>query len=164
MSVYNRKNLRTALKTSIDAALVGPNKVAQLCYKYQTAEFDQFIPSTSEVANVAIYVITSAGSNRSSEDANFILPEQVIFIDIHSFVIYEKENEWSELESEDKIDDMEVGIIEWWGDNADRRSDATPAWLEAHLMDKSDVTSAFIGGIEYRHEIFHFAFVVGNPS
>ena len=164
MSVLNRKDVRTAVKDSIDAALVGPSKVAQMCYKFQTGEFDEVIPSTSDVANVAVYVVTSSGSDRSNESVNVMLPEQKIYLDIHSFVLYEKEGEWSESESEDKIDDMEVGIINWWGDNADRKPETSPPWLEAHLMGRSEITSAFIGGIEYRHEVFSFGFLVGNPS
>lgn len=164
MKITNRKDLRTAVKASIDAALVGPTKVAQICYKYQTGEFDETL-NTGEVANVSVLVLTSSGSDRQEDNTLYPAAEQLIFLNLHSFVLYEKENEWTESQSEDAIDDLEAAIVEWWSENSDRRDESTmPAWLQMSLMGRSEVSSAFIGGIEYRHEIFGFAFLVANTE
>jgi len=164
MKVTNRKAVRLAIKNSIDASLVGVGKVAQMCYAYQTAAFDGVIPGGSDVANVSIFVVTSAGSDRHEEGTPDLLPLQFIYINVHSFVLYEKEGEWTESQSEDSIDDMEAAFIEWWAANSDRREEKDPSWLLMTLVDKSDVTSAFIGGIEYRHEAFQLKLVIGNTE
>lgn len=163
MSLYNRKTLRAALKASIDAALVGPTKVAQICYQYQTASFDEET-LVGDPANVSVYVLTSSGSDRQEENSTFPAAEQVVFINMHSFVLYEKEGEWTESQSEDAIDDMELGFITWWSNNSDRRQEANPEWLQISLLGVSEVTSAFISGIEYRHEMFKMAILVANPE
>ena len=163
MKVTNRKDVRTAIKASLDAFLVGPGKPVQYVYKYQTGEFLATIES-GEIANVSVLVIAGDGSDRQGSDS-FISAEQTIFLNIHSFILYEKEDEWTEEQSEDGIDDVEAALIEWWGDNADRRNEsATPSWLEMHLLGRSEITSAFIGGIEYRHEAFQFGLLVANTE
>jgi hypothetical protein len=161
MKVQNRKTVRKAVKTSMSTSLVGPANVAQACYDYQTGEFDLALPD-DDIANVAIYVIVSAGSNRQGSSEDFISPEHTVLLNVHSFVLYEKENEWTEAESEDRIDDMEAGFIEWLTLNEDRRGETNPEWLMARLVTKSDIDSVFLAGIEYRHEAFNLEFQVAN--
>lgn len=163
MKVTNRKTVRKAVQASIAAALVGPSKVAQACYAYQTGEFDMAL-SNNDVANLAIYVIVSDGADRQNEDSVTVDALQTVFLALHSFVLYEKEGEWTEEESEDKIDDMEAGFIEWLSLNEDRRDENEPAWLQCQLIGRSTIDSVFLAGIEYRHERFLLAFNVGNPE
>jgi hypothetical protein len=162
MILTNRKTLRAAIKASMDVALVGVGKPAQICYQYQTGAFDEEV--NGDPANVAVIVITGNGSDRWEEGSLYVQAEQVVFINVHTFVLYEKEGEWTESQSEDAIDDLEAGIITWVSDNSDLREAANSVWLEVSLMGKSNVDSAFIGGIEYRHEVLQMAFLVANTS
>lgn len=168
MKVYNRKDLRTALKASIDADLVGPNKVAQISYKYQVGEFNDTVDGVA--ANVSVIVITSDGTDRMEAGSKHMGPEQYIYLNVHLFVLYEKTAEdgtveWTESQSEDQIDDMEAAFMIWCDANIDRRDESViPPWMEMEVLTRSKITSAFIEGIEYRHEEFALQFTVANPE
>lgn len=162
MRTPNRKDLRNALKASLDTTLAGPSKVAQIVYEYQVGEFNDTL-TDGTAADVSIYVITSDGTDAQQNNAKFIGGESSLYLNVHSFVLYEKENEWTEHQSEDKIDDMSAAFIEWCSDNADRRDEAIlPPWLELAILDRSKVSGAFIGGKEYRQETFMLGFLVAD--
>lgn len=163
MSILNRKVVRKAIQASMTTALVGTNRVAQACYAFQTGEFDLPLPD-NDIANLCVYVVTSDGSDRQQEGVSNLGPEQNVYMNVHSFVLYEKEGEWTEEQSEDKMDDMEAGFVEWLAENMDRRDEINPAWYECYLLGRSKIDSVFLAGIEYRHEAFALELVVANPE
>lgn len=181
MPVANRKDIRTKLKTIFDAALVGTGKPAQICYKFQRAAFEDFVDElgavvteadpNAEAANVSLIVLASAGGNRIGAVQEVPEPETLAYVNIHTFVLYEKEGQWTEEQSEDSIDDLEAGITNTMQLWMDRRNEAISApadtpveWLMARLISKSEVDAVFLEGIEYRHEVFEYEFETPNPS
>lgn len=164
MRAPNRKDLRAAIAASMTTALVGPSKVAQHVYAYQVGEFDHIL-SDNTPADVSIFVLASDGTDPQADDSRFIGGESILYLNVHIFVLYEKENEWTEAQSEDQIDDMSANFIDWCSDNADRRSESVlPPWLEMSIMGRSDISSIFVMGKEYRHEAFSLAFSVANTE
>lgn len=138
-NVPNRKTIRQALATLMAADLVGVSKAAKKFYGYKPAKFD------AEITH--IIVLTSASANRERQ-AQPVRSHSILSFEIWLFVLYAAEN-WTEEDSEDKLDDMEKEVSDWLLDNADNNAN----WQGITLgKTEYDIVSS-LGGIAYRQEV-----------
>lgn len=138
MTISNRETYRDAIKTLLEAGLVGTGKPAQAVYGYHVGDFQQQSP---------VVIVASAGSEREQGAVTSRQKNYFYFL-IYTFTLYSQESSnWGEDDAEDRLDLLEKTIAEIIVDN---RSNSTWSFIE--LDGKSEVDSVMVAGEEYRRE------------
>ena len=156
----NRKTVRKAWASRLATNIAGSGKPAQVVYDYQKADFDAVVPAGTEVPDTRVVVVTSDGTEG---DPLLTGAAASVFLLTHIFVLYAR-GSWTEENSEDAIDDISQAVISQAILDADRREEDEPEWLRITEMQRSEVDSVMIEGLEYRHEAIALTFDVGNSA
>lgn len=138
-NVPNRKDIRNMLATLMEADLVGVSKAAKKFYGYKPASFDE--------ESTHIIVLTSASADRSKQ-AQPVRAHSVLNFDVWLFVVYAAKD-WTEQQSEDKLDDMEKEVSDWLLDHADNNDN----WQGIMLGKTEYDVVPSVGGTAYRQEV-----------
>lgn len=154
--VASRKVVREKIAALLTTGLVGPTLPVQLVYDYQVEGF-------GDDNDVTVIVVTSAGSDRTTARGRFT-PIDLVYIDIHLFVLYSKEAEWTEEQSEDALDLIEQGVVSILKQYVDRSSELNPEWLTLVIKEASGIEPVIVGGKSYRHEVVQTELEVVNVS
>ena len=149
-----RSVIRKKVAQLLQGSLVGPGLPVEAVYDYQIADFDKQSP---------VIVVTSSGT----EDLNEV--QQVVYIDVHVFVTYSAstaagEVVWTEEQSEDAIDLISAWVASIIGYYKDRRREDEPEWEQVEADGRTNVEPVLISGINNRHEILAYGFLVGNKA
>lgn len=132
----NRKVVRKAFAALLTAELVGSGKPVQAVYDYPAGDFEGQSP---------VITVTSGSSDRKPFTFQGTIPTFDLFIDV--FIVY-AEAGWTEAQTEDALDDIELEIA-----NIVAANQVTANWEALGMPERSQTTYVLIGGKEYRREL-----------
>lgn len=152
MSNANRKDIRAAIAADLTAALVPA--LVDVVYAGQVADFKHQSPAV---------VVSSAGSDRTNE--TYATQGTVLFVDVGVFVLYsDAEHGWSELDAENRLDDIETAVSEWVAMNPNRAPSGGVGWTDLAYAGRTgaDIGPASLGGQDYRYEQISLRVTIGG--
>lgn len=160
-TVPNRKTVRKFFATMLEAEL---GSLVQEVYDHQT---DSLLNQSPVVS------VVSGPISRGVPNLQMLALSASIQLDVHVFVRYQDSSstpKWTEAMSEDRADDIEAAIAKIvlvYGDNTEGEKkyngQAIP-WLSATIVGTSDIDSALMDNIDYRHEAIYVSFVANNSE
>ena len=139
----NRSVMRAELATALEAALVSDDDTKPLdaLFAYQAADFG---------GKASVMTITSAGIQRAPEVERSGGGWSIrwAYFNLHVFILYANGEDWTEEDSEDRID-----LVEKMTADALIAAYGTGNLEIIEYNERSQIAPEQIGPLEYRHEV-----------
>jgi len=135
MTQPNRETARDALTVLLNTRLVTTDAIVQVTYNYRKGDLGGQSP---------VVCVSSSGSMRARVDFSGDR-ENIIYLMVHTFVLYSDQSSWSEDDAEDRLDAIEAAIA----DVVDENSGKTTNWHWIDYGGRSERMDVTLGGHEY---------------